>query len=255
MDITRKNFSADIKASKEADGVLEAIVNAFGVVDRTDERTVPGIFAESLAKKLPRGVWHHDWSQPIAKTLEAREVEPGDPLLPESLKELGGLYVKAQFFKEIDDSWQAYLKLKNGLIDEFSIGYRMIETKFNSETEVLDLIKGEWFEWSPVLVGANQATQILSLKDLKAPSHDLGFQAHSDAVLDAVDGLVTRYQQLAEKRLEDKSRLSQAHAERLDAHIEKLTALRKQAGPAPSLRGEFDREYLAIQKRRIGARN
>ena len=251
MEITRKNFGADIKAPKEADGILEAIVNTFGIVDRTDERTVPGIFSASLEKKLPRGVWHHDWSKPIAKTLDARELLPGDSLLPESMKDLGGLYVKAQFFKEINDSWQAYLTLKNGLIDEFSIGYRMTKTQYNSETDVLDLIEGEWFEWSPVLVGANQATEILSIKDLRG---QLTFEDHSKAFLDEAEAFANRYADLAEKRLESKGQLSQAHRDRLDSVIAKLTDIRKSAEPTPSLRGQFDREFLAIQKRTLGVK-
>ena len=249
MEITRKNFGADIKASKEGDGILEAIVNTFGIVDRTDERTMPGIFNASLEKKLPKGVWHHDWSNPIAKTLEAKELLPGDPLLPENLKDMGGLYVKGQFFKEIDDSWQAYLKLKNGLIDEFSIGYRMTKTSYNSETEILDLLEGEWFEWSPVIVGANQATEVLSIKDLRGKQ---SFEDHSKAFLDEAEAFANRYAEIAEKRLESKGQLSQAHRDRLDSVIAKLTDIRKSAEPAPSLRGQFDREYLAIQKRSLG---
>lgn len=249
MEITRKSYGYSLKAADSNDGILEAIVNTLNVKDRTDEVTKPGIFAESLSKKLPRGVWHHRWDQPIAKTLEAKEIPAGDSMLPEESKPHGGLYIKAQFFKEIEDSWQAFLKIKNGLIDEFSIGYRMIKTAWDEDAEVLELIEGEWFEWSPVLVGANQATSVLSIKDLKG-SLDLPFEEHSDAVLDAVGGFVTRYQQVAEKRLESKPRLSQAHADRIKAHIDALSDLHAKAGPAPSLRGEFDREFLAIQKRR-----
>jgi HK97 family phage prohead protease len=250
MEIKHKSFGYSLKAANSEEGILEAIVNTLQIVDRTTERTMPGIFSESLKKKLPRGVWHHDWSTPIAKTMEAKELPPGDPMLPEDIREFGALYIKAQFFKDIDDSWQAFQKIKNGLIDEFSIGYSVSKTAWDEETEVLDLLEGEWYEWSPVLVGANQKTTTLSIKDLKG-SPDLPFEEHSDAVLDAVDGFVTRYQQVAEKRLEAKPRLSQAHADRLKAHIDALGDLLSKAGPAPSLRGEFDREFLAIQKRRF----
>jgi hypothetical protein len=46
---------------------------------------------------MPKGVWMHDWKTPVAKTLEAKELLPGDPLLPPVLKDNGGAYVKAQF--------------------------------------------------------------------------------------------------------------------------------------------------------------
>lgn len=249
MEIQRKSLGYSLKAANQEEGVLEAIVNTLNLVDRTDERTMPGIFDGSLAKKMPRGVWHHDWSNPIAKTLEAREIPAGDAMLPDESKDYGGLYIKAKFFKEIEDSWQAFLKIKNGLIDEFSIGYRMIKTAFNEDDKILDLLEGEWFEWSPVLVGANQATRVLSLKDLNG---GLSFEDHSEAFLDEAEAYRNRYELLAKKRLDEKGHLSQTHLDRLDRIIKAFEDLRQSAEPTPSLRAEFDREYLAIQKRHTG---
>lgn len=74
MPIERKSYPvADIKVSEEV-GVIEAIVSVFNHVDSGDEIVRPGFFEKSIAKKLPKGVWAHDWKQPIAKTLEAREL-------------------------------------------------------------------------------------------------------------------------------------------------------------------------------------
>lgn len=249
MEILRKSLGYSLKAANESDGILEAIVNTLTLVDRTDERTMPGIFNESISKKLPRGVWHHRWDQPIAKTLEASEIPAGDSRLPEESRAYGGLYIKAQFFPDIEDSWQAFLKIKAGLIDEFSIGYRMIETSYNQEEEVLNLIKGEWYEWSPVLVGANQATSVLSIKS----SDGLTLQEETDAVLDAAENLTKRLESHAEKRIESKGRLSQASIDRLDSVQKRLEAIRE-VGNKSSLRAEFDREYLAFLKTQSGVK-
>ena len=98
----RKSFAAqNVKVASKEEGIVEAIVSVFGVVDHAKEVVLPGFFAESIARKLPAGVWSHDWTQPVAKTLEARELLPGDELLPESIRDNGGLYIKGQFNLEM----------------------------------------------------------------------------------------------------------------------------------------------------------
>lgn len=219
--------AAETKAAGADVGVIEAIVNAYGIVDSMDERTMPGCVAESIAAKLPRAVWAHRGDHPIAKTLEARDLAPGDPLLPENLRSLGGMYVKAQFHKEITDSWQAYLKLKEGYIDEFSIGYDWIETTAHEDTGVRDLVKLQWHEWSPVLVGANQATGLVSLKSLSGGHVGLRLLDHSDAVRDAAIGLATRLEGLATKRIQtDRPELDAKYGECLGQVIERLGAIK-----------------------------
>ena len=136
----------------------------------------PGFFKASLEKKLPKGVWSHDWRQPVAKTLEARELDAGDPLLPPPISHLGGLYIKGQFNLETQAGRETWSNIKFGIVDEFSIGYKTIKSAFNEDTETLELLEGELFEWSPVLVGANSQTQLLSVKSNEAkpqvePSH------------------------------------------------------------------------------------
>jgi HK97 family phage prohead protease len=215
MDKKHKSFGAAFKAVGE-EGQVEAIVSVFGNADSYGERVMPGAFNESLGRKLPKGVWMHDWSNPVAKTLEAVELLPGDARLPEHLKALGGLYVKGQFFKDIDDSWQAYLKVREGLVDEFSIGYRLQEWAKDEQDGTIKLLKLDLFEWSPVLVGANRATATLSVKQLSEGHVGLSLEDHTSAVLDAAEGLVKRYCDVAETREADgkltprfKSRLSE----------------------------------------------
>jgi len=145
-------------------GQIEAIVAVRNNVDRGRERIKSGFFAESLARKLPKGCWGHDWLQPIAKTEAAEEWLPGDPRLPEALRHLGGYYIRAVFNLDTQRGREAHSDVKFGIVDEFSIGYDPTETDYSKTEDVLDLIKGEWFEWSPVLVGMNPATALVSIK-------------------------------------------------------------------------------------------
>jgi HK97 family phage prohead protease len=163
--IERKSFSIfDVKTVDDT-GQIEAIVSVFHNVDHGNEIVRPGFFSKSIERKLPKGVWAHDWKQPIAKTLEARELLPGDPLLPPELKELGGTYIKGQFNLGTQRGKEAYSDIKFGIVDEFSIGYKVLKEGKDEKTGARELLEGDWKEWSPVLVGMNDQTRLLSIKE------------------------------------------------------------------------------------------
>lgn len=163
--IERKAYPiAEMKVADDGTGIIEAVVSVFNNVDHGNEKVLPGFFSKSIEKKLPKGVWAHDWKQPIAKTLEAKELLPGDPLLPDSLKTLGGTYIKGQFNLDTQRGKEAYSDIKFGIVDEFSIGYSVVKDNKVKETGVRELIEGDWKEWSPVLVGMNDQTHLISIK-------------------------------------------------------------------------------------------
>jgi HK97 family phage prohead protease len=215
MEMKHKSFPASLKAAGD-DGVIEAIVSVFGNVDSYNERVRQWFFASSLAKGMPKCVWMHDWSKPIAKTIDAKELAPGDPMLPAELSLLGGLYVKWQFHKEIADSWQAYLKIKEGYIDEYSIGYKLTKWETDEKTGIMDLLDCDLYEAGPVLVGANRATTTLSVKqDLMDGPVGMSIEEHTTLLLDRIekrfeareaaetltDGFINRLSETGEKIL------------------------------------------------------
>ena len=120
-------------------------------------------FQKSIERKLPKGVWAHDWKQPIAKTLEAKELAPGDPSLPSDLKTLGGCYIKGQFNLDTQRGREAYSDIKFGIVDEFSIGYSVLRESKDKDTGARELLEGDWKEWSPVLVGMNDRTELIEM--------------------------------------------------------------------------------------------
>jgi len=116
---------------------------------------------------MPKGVWMHDWKTPVAKTLVAEELLAGDSRLPSELTSLGGAYVKAQFNLETQRGREAFSDIKFGLVDEYSIGYKVLEDRWETKSggkAVRHLLKGRWFEWSPVLVGMNDRTATVAVK-------------------------------------------------------------------------------------------
>lgn len=140
----------DEKKADGQKGVVEAYVSIFDNVDLVGDIILRGAFAESIAAKLPKGVWSHNWDLPIAKTLEAREDEKG-------------LYIKAQFNLDTQRGREAYSDLKFGTTDEFSIGFRVLDDEWR-EDGVRVIKKAKLYEWSPVLAGANPATELISIK-------------------------------------------------------------------------------------------
>lgn len=184
----------DISTS-DAPGTIEAIVSVFNNRDLAGEVVMPGAFKNSLIKKLPRFVWAHNWEKIVGKTLEAAELLPGDPRLPIELSALGGLYVKGKFNLNTTDGKDAYEHLKEGDVDEFSIGYKVVRAhRITEEGENVDFDPFDFFfgfggknstlyldeldliEWSPVLAGMNDRTALIGVKT-EGPLVDLVDQA------------------------------------------------------------------------------
>lgn len=176
------------KALDDAQGIAEMIVSVFNCKDAANDRVLPGFFAKSIKVKYPKGVWMHEWTRPIAKTLEAEEWLPGDNRLPEEIRHLGGLYIKAQFNLEVQDGRDAFSHLKFGTVDEFSFGYDVTSERYNSKEGCNDLIEGIIYEWSPVLVGCNRRTALMSVKGQQpqVKAQYLGEYAEGSATFDAI---------------------------------------------------------------------
>jgi HK97 family phage prohead protease len=187
MELERKTFHAELKAVDEPTGVIEAIVSVFNNTDLGGDIVRAGAFNQSLGRKMPKGVWMHDWEQPVAKTLMAKELEPGNPMLPPALANLGGLYVKGQFNLDTQRGREAFSDIKFGLVDEFSIGYYASKVMYNDKTFERELIECELIEWSPVLQGMNPATLLISAKSAEGAHRDgLRFAEQLDMALAAI---------------------------------------------------------------------
>jgi len=223
MQLKHLSCPAYIKAMSADDGVVEAIVSVYGNRDSYGEVVQYGAWGKSIAKKKPAVCWMHDLDHVVAKCLEARELPAGDPMLPDPIKGNGGLYVKCQFFKDITDSWQAFLKLKEGLVDEWSVGF--MATNRQDTADGMDLIEGELWEVSPVVRGANPLTATVSAKG--KPLAD-----HFASLLDGLDDLATRCEWLEENR---RNGLSAENRTRVEAVRSRLDALLAEPEPAPDL--------------------
>lgn len=198
MELEHKNLSTSGSITEVSDdGVIEALVSVTGIKDNVNDIIVPGAYEKTLASRKPKGVNHHDWTQPIARPEEIKELLPGDPKLPSKLangepwpKEAGALYVKMRFNLETQSGREAYSNVKFYAEDaEFSIGYNVPKgaAHVDSKTGIRHIKSLDLYEFSPVLWGAasNARTLISSVKGLF--ESDEKFMAEVKSVIEHKD--------------------------------------------------------------------
>lgn len=145
------------------EGVFEAIVSVFGNVDSYGDRVVKGAFSDTLAEWEASGdpipvYWSHRMDDPdynIGHVLEAKETDDG-------------LWVKAQIDLEGPKAQQVYRLLKGRRVTQFSFAYdvdayQVVKAADDNES-VWELTKLRLYEVGPTPIGANQETELLSVK-------------------------------------------------------------------------------------------
>ena len=159
----------------EAQGVVECFVAGIGNKDSVGDVLITGAFTKSLTRRKPRVVWGHNWNDPIGKVLEIYEVSPGDRRLPAKMLSagIGGLYAKVQFNLNSEKGREAFANVAFfGQEQEWSIGYKTLDSIFDPNIQANILKEVELYEVSPVLHGANQLTGTISVKsDETAEKH------------------------------------------------------------------------------------
>ena len=166
--------------------VVEQIVNTYGLSNSHLPPFGAYPFAEGLAdlsspSKIKHLNCHWDMvmQNVIGKCLDVRELsrEEVGELKPELLVEypdtLGALWTKTHYLQEIPTEREAYLKLIDGQVDEFSVGFWMLEVVKDGEVVPYDWMEDEpdghvitkalLKEYSLVPEGANESTYALSM--------------------------------------------------------------------------------------------
>lgn len=172
-----KTFSGapEILKADDAKGIVEAIVSVTGNKDLQGDIIDPGAWQAAIdTGVMPRITADHAWrvQSNLGRTLAAEEWMPGDPRLPDSLKEkgYGGLWVKGQFNLDKQLARETYSDLKGGFVNEFSVGFDVATDEKGKKCEQSGddgyHIKSiaPWYEWSVVFMGANPETRPISLK-------------------------------------------------------------------------------------------
>ena len=164
-----------INVVDDKQGIVTTIISVTGVVDRVNDRIHPGAYEKTLAQRTPKGIWSHDWNEPVSRTLSVKELMPGDNELPPTQPNgqpwpegAGGLQVKTQFNLETQRGREAFSDVVFfGDEQEWSIGYHVPVggAKVDPQSGVRDIYTLDLYEYSPVLFGAMSLARTTSVKD------------------------------------------------------------------------------------------
>ncbi|MFD6070620.1 HK97 family phage prohead protease [Amycolatopsis lurida] len=189
-----KTCPVRIKAAGEQDGtedgVFEAIVAAYNV-DSVGDKIVPGAFADTLAEWKASGdpipvLWSHMSHDPDYHIGYVEDAEERDD----------GLWVRARLDLDEPKAAKIYRLLKGRRVRQFSFAYDVLEGGWIEKTSDEDgdesfyeLRKLRLYEVGPTLIGANQTTELLTVKTPPEPTQprtpppakaDLGATATTD---------------------------------------------------------------------------
>lgn len=100
-------------------GIITGYASFFDIRDHHCDRVAKGAFTKTLRawrilKKMPKMLWQHDPKCPLGVWTHLQENDQG-------------LYVEGRLILGVKQADEAYLLLKEGVIDGLSIGFRTLK--------------------------------------------------------------------------------------------------------------------------------
>lgn len=147
----RKAFKFESKVDLDKN-TFEGYAAAFNNVDSHNDIIEPGAFSKTLREYARRVkvLWQHDPYSPIGKPNHMEE-------------DSTGLYIRAKI-SQTTTGKDALILMKDGVIDELSIGYNTIKHMMNEETGIRHLKELRLMEFSPVTWASNDQAIITGAK-------------------------------------------------------------------------------------------
>ena len=143
-----------LKDLDEKTGHFTGYASVFGNVDSYRDVLEMGAFKKTLSENGHRVkvLWQHDPYTPIGRPVEMREDDRG-------------LYVEAKV-SETTAGKDALILLRDGVIDELSIGYSPVKDVWDADSKTRRLTEVKLWEFSPVTWAANDLALIQGVKHL-----------------------------------------------------------------------------------------
>lgn len=134
---------------------VTATVVTYNQPDEYATSFAPGVFTESLAERMPRIVWAHDWTDPIGRWVEV--VEDSDAALV--------LRGELDDPLEVPTAKRALAQLRSGTIDQFSVGFlRQADEDDPDNPGITRITRASLDEVSLVVSGAVPGTNLVSVR-------------------------------------------------------------------------------------------
>jgi len=144
----------ELKELDQQTGKFVGYAAKFNNVDYGGDKILPGAFGNVDAKEV-RGLWQHDWNQPI--------------FAPISFKDDGiGLLMEGQLVMEVQQAREALALAKLNALGGLSIGYGAEEYDYEDGGRVRVLKKVKLWEVSMVTFPMNPDAKILDAKGLSS---------------------------------------------------------------------------------------
>lgn len=151
-------ISLDTKAIGD-DGTFEGYASIFGNVDSHRDVIDVGAFAPSLA------------SRPIGRVKMLRQHRQDSPIgvWTAAAEDSRGLHVKGRLIREVPLAAQTYALMREGALDQLSIGFRTKRERFDRKAGVRHVVEVDLREISVVTFGSNDKAAISAVKSLHDP--------------------------------------------------------------------------------------
>jgi hypothetical protein len=152
LKMEQKTFKFEIKSVNEETGIFESYGATFSnVADSYNDVIEKGSFVKTLQEggKRVKILFNHNVNEPIGKPLEMKEDEHG-------------LWVKGKLSLGVQRAREVLALMKDGVINEMSIGYDTILSTVIDGVRHLKEIR--LWDVSPVTFAANPEARIMSVK-------------------------------------------------------------------------------------------
>jgi HK97 family phage prohead protease len=131
-------------------GFFSGYASLFMVEDFQNDIVMPGAFSRSLQQKNPKMLWQHQAIKPIGFWRSIKENR-------------NGLWVEGQLLLELKQGQEAYVLLKEGVVDGLSIGFYVQEATRENRKRLLHHVDLQ--EISLVTFAAQPQAKVCDIKN------------------------------------------------------------------------------------------
>lgn len=195
-----KSLPFEVKTIDLEKGQFTGYAAVFNNLDSYRDIIMPGAFAKTIQEfgSRVKVLWQHNPDVPIGKPVSMTE-------------DSKGLLVTAQI-SETTHGKDAMVLLRDGVINELSIGYSAIKETFDKEQDIRYLNEVKLWEFSPVTWAANDLATVLAAKSLSI----------KDLSDEEIEILHKRFEALREKKEPPPSRPDPAEIQSVMATLKSI---------------------------------
>ena len=137
-------------------GIFSGYASFFEIIDQKRDQSAKGAFTKTLKAwqllgKKPKMLWQHEPKEPIGLWTSLQQDNKG-------------LFVEGRLALGLPKANEAYILLKEGILDGLSIGFRTVESIYDQENKTRILLDIDLLEISLVTFGANSKATVHQIK-------------------------------------------------------------------------------------------